>query len=137
MSELVSEMLNLMLPITTYLSMIIMVFGVMQFVLAFKDEDADRKARGVMLIVTGSAMAALRPIMNILLNKESSSPAPSTPVETPTPSFDLDLSFITAELVIGVIVVVALVAIGIIYKKIEKKEKQEKATETNLSNKGE
>ena len=130
---MVGEVLELLLTMTTYLSMIIIVFGVMQFVLAFKDEDADRKARGVMLLVTGSVMCALKPIMSMMLGMDMGGES-SPPPETPKPSFDLDLSFITTELVIGVIVVVALIAIGIVYKKIDNKENAERK---NTSTKGE
>ena len=125
MTSVVGEMLDIMLSVTTYLSMIIMTFGIFNFVLAFKDEDADRKARAVMLLVTGAVMCALKPLMNAVFGNNTSS---SAPVEIPKPSFELDLSFITTELVIGVIVVAALIAIAIIYKKVDKKEKEEKTT---------
>ena len=127
MTSVVGEMLDVMLSVTTYLSMIIMTFGIFNFVLAFKDEDADRKARAVMLLVTGAVMCALKPMMSMILGAGSSS---SPTVEVPKPSFELDLSFITTELVIGVIVVAALIAIAIIYKKLDKKEKTEKTTQS-------
>ena len=127
MTSVVGEMLDIMLSVTTYLSMIIMTFGIFNFVLAFKDEDADRKARAVMLLVTGAVMCALKPMMSMILGTGSSS---SPTVEVPKPSFELDLSFITTELVIGVIVVAALIAIAIIYKKVDKKEKKEKTTQS-------
>ena len=121
MTSTIGEMLSVMLNVTTYLSMIIMTLGIFNFVLAFKDEDADKKARGVMLLTAGAAMCALKPIMNAVFGNNTS---PSTLVEIPKPSFELDLSFITTELVIGVIVVAALIAIAIIYKKVDKKEKE-------------
>ena len=76
---MVGEVLELLLTMTTYLSMIIIVFGVMQFVLAFKDEDADRKARGVMLLVTGSVMCALKPIMSMMLGMNMGGESSPTP----------------------------------------------------------
>ena len=127
MTSTIGEMLSVMLNVTTYLSMIIMTLGIFNFVLAFKDEDADKKARGVMLLTAGAAMCALKPIMNAVFGNNTS---PSTLVEIPKPSFELDLSFITTELVIGVIVVAALIAIAIIYKKVDKKEKEEKISQS-------
>jgi len=65
--QVVSSMLGIILAIARYIGILLAVWGVIQLMLAFKNEDADSKSRSMMLIVASIALISAQSIVNTLL----------------------------------------------------------------------
>ena len=54
---------GLMLKAASYVGFLLMIWGLIQLILAFKNEDADSKSRAIMTAVTGALLFGLRSIL--------------------------------------------------------------------------
>lgn len=61
------SVLNIVGNIFRWIGVVLMVWGVGQLVLAFKNDDADSKSRGAMVVVAGFAATFIKTIMNLIL----------------------------------------------------------------------
>lgn len=63
MGTLVGGVAGVILQIFQYIGVLLLIWGVGQLVLAFKNEDADSKSRAMMLILSSIAMVGLKTLL--------------------------------------------------------------------------
>lgn len=63
---MVGNMIGIVCSIFSYIGMLLLVWGIGQLVLAFKNEDADSKSRAMMLIVASIVLMSVRAIVGTL-----------------------------------------------------------------------
>ena len=66
-NELVSTMLGVITEIARYIGILLAAWGIVQLVMAFKNEDADSKSRAMMLIVASIVLISARSLVTVLL----------------------------------------------------------------------
>ena len=59
----ISSIVDVMFTIFMYVGIVLLIWGIGQLVLAFRNEDADSKTRAIMLLVAAAALLGLRPII--------------------------------------------------------------------------
>lgn len=57
--KLLSQFVNIVIQLARYIGIILLVWGVVMLVLAFKNEDADSKSRAIMLIAVAVVLVAM------------------------------------------------------------------------------
>ena len=66
--ELVSTLLGFVAKMAQYIGMILLVWGVIQFIMAFRNEVADSKSRSIMVCVMAIVLISIQPIANTILS---------------------------------------------------------------------
>lgn len=66
--SIIGRVVGLITSIAMYIGIVLLAWGIVQLVLAFKNEDADSKSRAIMLIVVSVALIGLKPILTAILN---------------------------------------------------------------------
>lgn len=66
MKDITSKMLDVIYMMAKYIGILLATWGVVQLILAFKNEDADSKSRAMMLIVCAIALIAAKGIISSL-----------------------------------------------------------------------
>lgn len=64
---IVSKIVDMVAMIARYIGIVLLAWGVVQLVLAFKNEDADSKSRAMMLIIVSVALIAVKTFINMVL----------------------------------------------------------------------
>lgn len=67
MKDSLNQLIQASMSIFRLMGAILMVFAIGQFVLAFKDEDADSKARAMMILVTATLLMSLPTVFNAII----------------------------------------------------------------------
>ena len=64
--EMVGNLIGIVCSIFTYIGILLLVWGIGQLVLAFKNEDADSKSRAMMLLIASVVLMSVRTIITNL-----------------------------------------------------------------------
>ena len=62
-----SKMIDIVSSVAQYVGIMVTVFGIFNFILAFKDEDSERTSRGIMLMVMGAAMIGMKAVVGAVM----------------------------------------------------------------------
>lgn len=65
--KLVNSMLGIILAIARYVGIILVTWGIIQLLMAFRNEDADSKSRATMIIIASIALISAKSIVNLLI----------------------------------------------------------------------
>lgn len=66
MTNIITNMLGIIYMMAKYIGILLATWGVVQLILAFKNEDADSKSRAMMLLVCSVALISAETIINSL-----------------------------------------------------------------------
>lgn len=61
---LVTSVIDIVLDMARYIGMVLVVTGVFQLVMAYKDDNADAKTRGIQLAICGIVLIGLKSILD-------------------------------------------------------------------------
>ncbi len=61
--QLVTSIIGIVLTLARYIGIVLIVTGVFQLVMAYKDDNADAKTRGVQLAIVGVILVGLKAIL--------------------------------------------------------------------------
>ena len=65
---LVGTLLGFITQMARYIGMILLVWGIVQFIMAFRNEDADSKSRSIMVCVMAIVLISIKKIAQTILN---------------------------------------------------------------------
>ena len=66
--KLLSQFVSIVVQLARYIGVILLVWGVVMLVLAFKNEDADSKSRAIMLIAVAVVLVAMSTFLTPIFN---------------------------------------------------------------------
>lgn len=75
-TQMITEMLGLIMPMMRMIGMLLLVMGVFRFVMSFMNEDVEAKAQAIMSIITATVVIAMPTVFGVLFD--------TTIDETPT-----------------------------------------------------
>lgn len=63
--NVIGGILDVIFKIAFYIGIVLAVIGVVQFILAFKDDNAEQQARGVRLAIIGTALIGIKVLIGL------------------------------------------------------------------------
>ena len=67
MKNMTNGLIDQIAALMTYVGAVVLAVGIIQVIMAFKNEDADGKTRGMLVAVTGIALIAIRSILSAVV----------------------------------------------------------------------